>query len=152
MKLAEALQERADLNRKLAELAERIKNNCLVQEDEKPDEDPTKLLKEFDTCIERLRYLMTAINKTNGKTSVDGRTLTEIIAEKDAVSVQLAAYHAFVAEIGKKTDRARYSEIKIIGTMDVPELQKKADKLSKKLRELDNALQQANWLTELIER
>lgn len=151
MKLAEALQERADLNRKIDELTARIKNNCLVQEDEKPDEDPTLLLKEFDGCIDRLRYLMTAINKTNSKTVSNGRTLTEIIAEKDSVAITLSAYHTFVAEIGKKTDRARYSEIKIVGTMDVPKIQKKADSLSKKLRELDNTLQQANWLTELIE-
>ena len=152
MKLAEALQERADLNRKIEELTERIKNNCLVQEDENPDEDPNALLNEFDSCIDRLRYLMTAINNTNNKTVSNGRTLTEIIAEKDAVSVMLSAYRSFVAEIGKKTDRARYSEIKIVGTMDIPGVQKKVDALSKKLRELDNALQQANWLTELIEK
>ena len=123
MKLAEALQERADLNRKITELTARIKFNCLVQEGENPDEDPAMLLKEFDSCIDRLRYLMTAINKTNSKTVSNGRTLTEIIAEKDAVSVMLSAYHTFIAEMGKKTDRARYSEIKIIGTMDVPEIQ-----------------------------
>ena len=36
MKLAEALQERADLNRKLDELRSRLSNNVIVQEVEKP--------------------------------------------------------------------------------------------------------------------
>ena len=35
MKLAEALQERADLNRKISQLEERISNNVTVQEGEK---------------------------------------------------------------------------------------------------------------------
>ncbi len=40
MKLAEALQERADLNRKIDQLRQRIENNVLVQEGEKSQEDP----------------------------------------------------------------------------------------------------------------
>ena len=39
MKLAEALQERADLNRKIAQLRQRIAKNVLVQEGELPAED-----------------------------------------------------------------------------------------------------------------
>ena len=43
MKLAEALQERADLNRKIAQLKSRLLNNVLVQEGEKTVEDPNFL-------------------------------------------------------------------------------------------------------------
>ena len=42
MKLAEALQERADLNRKIDELRARLQNQALVQEGEKPAEDRTR--------------------------------------------------------------------------------------------------------------
>ena len=40
MKLAEALQERADLNRNIEQLRSRLRNNVLVQEGEQPAEDP----------------------------------------------------------------------------------------------------------------
>ena len=38
MKLAEALQERADLNKKIEELRNRLNNCILVQEGEEPGE------------------------------------------------------------------------------------------------------------------
>ena len=152
MKLAEALQERADLNRRIAEIGERVRNNCLVQEGEKPDEDPKELIRELDGCIDRLASLMAGINKTNNATVVDGRTLTELIAEKDALSVKIAAYKSFVGEAGQKTSRARFSEIKILSTVEVAELQKRIDTMSKRLRLLDNTLQSANWTTEYIEQ
>ncbi|MBQ9251399.1 MAG: hypothetical protein IJ188_05930 [Clostridia bacterium] len=48
MKLAEALQERADLNRTIKELRDRLDRVVLVQEGEKPVEDPVELLSELD--------------------------------------------------------------------------------------------------------
>ena len=47
MKLAEALQERADLNRKIEDLRRRLGNVVLVQEGEEPAEDPKKLLQDL---------------------------------------------------------------------------------------------------------
>ncbi len=40
MKLAEALQERADINRNIQQLKSRLQNNVLVQEGEKTAEEP----------------------------------------------------------------------------------------------------------------
>ena len=151
MKLAEALQERADLNRKISELTQRIRQNCLVQEGEKTNEDPNVLMTELDGCIDRLCSLMAAINKTNNSAEVNGRTLTDIIAEKDAMKLKLTAYRQFVNEAGNRTQRARFSEIKIMNAVDVPQLQKKADLCAKRIRELDNTLQQANWTIDLEE-
>ena len=82
MKLAEALQERADLNRKIDEIRRRLGKNILVQEGEAPAEDPNALLVELNACIDRLETLMAAINRTNGRTRVNGMTLTELIAKK----------------------------------------------------------------------
>ena len=48
MKLAEALQERADINIKLKQLERRMQNNALVQEGEAPSEDPEALRRELD--------------------------------------------------------------------------------------------------------
>ena len=50
MKLAEALQERADINSRLAELYPRLSNNAIVQEGEKPAEDPQSLIDEIESC------------------------------------------------------------------------------------------------------
>jgi cell fate (sporulation/competence/biofilm development) regulator YmcA (YheA/YmcA/DUF963 family) len=44
MKLAEALLLRADVQKKLESLRERISKNTVVQEGEKPSEDPNELL------------------------------------------------------------------------------------------------------------
>ena len=54
MKLAEALQERADLNRKIQQLRNRLSLNVLTQEGERPSEDPNELLKELDSSLKRL--------------------------------------------------------------------------------------------------
>ena len=76
MKLAQALQERADLNTRIRQLTSRLTNNALVQEGEKPAEDPAKLLKELNECVDRLEELIGRINLTNARTAVDGRSLT----------------------------------------------------------------------------
>ncbi len=92
MKLAEALMERADLSVKIDQLETRIQSNCLVQEGEIPLEDPKVLMEELDSCIVRLQYLISKINLTNCSTVIEGRTITEIIAEKDVKMKQLNAY------------------------------------------------------------
>ena len=43
------------------------------------------------------------------------------------------------------------SEIKVKSTVNVRALQKQVDELAKQLRELDEAIQEKNWTTELIE-
>ena len=90
MKLAEALQERADLNRKIDELRARLQNQALVQEGEKPAEDPDALLREMTESLDRLEYLMRQINKTNGVYTVEGETLTALIARKDRASTGIS--------------------------------------------------------------
>lgn len=48
MKIAEALIERADIQKRIEQLRDRLSNNALVQEGEEPAEDPTSLLSELD--------------------------------------------------------------------------------------------------------
>lgn len=151
MKLAIALQERADLNRKIAELNGRLSNNCLVQEGEQPAEDPAALLAELDGCVARLTELMARINRTNCLTELDGRTITDLIAEKDGLKVQLSAYQSVIYEASQTARRATHTEIRILSAVDVAALQRKADGLAKRIRLLDNTLQETNWNTELIE-
>ena len=151
MKLAEALQERADLNRKIAQLSARLKNNALVQEGEVPGEDPAELLEELDSCTKRLEILIAQINRTNCEIKIGNETLTVLLARKDALILRLAAYRELVDTASQNNRRATHSEIKLLSAVNVRELQREADRMSKQLRELDNALQAANWQSELIE-
>ena len=151
MKLAEALQERADLNRRIEELRRRLGNSILVQEGETPAEDPAALLTELDGAAARLETLMAQINLTNCRTRAGGRTLTELIARKDALQLRLSAYRDLVYTAGQSTSRARGTEIRIRPAVDVAALQKQADDLARRIRLADNTLQATNWTTELIE-
>ena len=151
MKLAEALQERADLNRKLDELRRRLGNSVLTQEGEEPPEDPAALLRELDAALARLETLMAQINLTNCRTKADGMTLTELIAKKDALMLKLSAYRDLVYTAGQSTSRARGTEIRVKAVLKPSELQARVDETAKEVRRLDNLLQETNWKTKLIE-
>ena len=150
MKLAEALQERADLNRKIDELRGRLTSNALVQEGEKTAEDPAALLRELDKSIARLGELIARINATNAAAADGGETITELIARRDVLTVQVRAYRDVVSEASQTARRAMRTEIKVLSAVDVPALQKKADKLAQELRRTDNRIQELNWKTELL--
>jgi len=151
MKLAEALQERADLKRNLNSLRERLARVVLVQEGGKPAEDPQELLRIQDACFQRMEYLIAAINHSNDVIEVNGLTLTQLIAKKDVLLMKLAAYKNVIREAGSDTSRARGTEIRILPTVRTAELQAEADRMSKEIRILDNLLQETNWTKELIE-
>ena len=151
MKLAEALQERADLKRNLNSLKERLARVALVQEGEKPAEDPQELLQIQDACFKRMEYLIAAINHSNDMITVNGMTLTQLIAKKDVLLMKLAAYKNVIREAGYNTNRARGTEIRILPTVKAAELQAAADRMSKEIRILDNLLQETNWTRDLIE-
>ena len=119
MKLAEALQERADLSRNIEQLQSRLNNNVLVQEGEEPAEDPQKLKEMLDESIARLAYLIKCINQTNCQTIIDGKSLTELIAQKDALSLKIHAYKDIVYTAAQSVYRARNTEIKIKQTINV---------------------------------
>ena len=151
MKLAEALQERADLNRDIEQLRNRLENNVLVQEGEKTAEEPEKRKQELDVAIGRLAYLISRINLTNSRVELDGRTLTELIAEKDALSLKIHVYKDIIDTGSRTAYRARNTEIKIKPAIVVADWQAEVDRMAKKLRLLDNRLQESNWKTDLIE-
>jgi hypothetical protein len=58
MKLAEALLLRADLQKKVASLRDRIVANAVVQEGDKPHEAPDQLMKEAFGALAELETLM----------------------------------------------------------------------------------------------
>ena len=149
MKLAEALNQRADLQKRIAQLRERLANNVKVQEGDQPAENPNDLFKELEGSLKQLKDLIVSINRTNQETIWEGKTLTEMIAEKDVLSMHLGTLRATLEAANVRSDRFSRNEIKFVRTVDVNALQKKVDDLSKELRELDSRLQQANWMTDI---
>jgi DNA repair exonuclease SbcCD ATPase subunit len=149
MKLAEALNQRADLQKRIAQLRERLSNNVKVQEGDQPAENPEDLFEELESSLQQLKDMIVRINKTNQETVWEGTTLTEIIAEKDVLSMHLAALRSTLDAANVRSDRYSRNEIKFVRTIDVNALQKKVDNLSRDLRVLDSKLQQANWTADL---
>lgn len=149
MKLAEALQERSDLSQRIAQLRSRLSMNATVQEGEKPAEDPVALLDELNRCIDQQEQLIAQINLVNSRTVVEGHTLTELLARRDSLNLRIEAYHGLINDASRLAQRAARTEIKILSAVDVPALQKEADRLSKDLRKVDNTIQETNWLTVL---
>lgn len=150
MKLAEALQERADLNRRIQQLQQRLGNNAIVQEKEKPIEDPKALLAELDRCVAALEGIITRINLTNCRAMVEGESLTALLARRDALKMKLGAYRDLAYRASLVGQRASGREIKLLSAVNVPQLQKEIDALGRELRLLDNSIQAANWATDLI--
>ena len=149
MKLAEALHERADIQKRLSQLRGRLLNNAKVQEGEKPVENPAELLQEMDGMILRLEELILRINMTNSATMDSGETLTALLAKRECLQKKVGLMRDFLDRASELVERSAYTEIKVHSTVSVPEKRKELDALSKDLRTLDSRIQQLNWLTEL---
>ena len=150
MKLATALSERADLQRRIAELAGRLNNNAKVQDGEKPSEDPKELLEELNKDFERLEELVARINHTNNVTASGDVTLTDLIAKRDCLKQKIGIMRSFLNAASEKVTRYSQTEIRILSTVSVSDLQKDLDGLSKELRQTDEIIQELNWTTDLI--
>ena len=151
MKLATALSERADIQRRLEGLQKRLNNNAKIQEGEEPAEDPKELLWELDAMLERLEWLIARINLTNSTVQWEGKTMTELLARRDCLAKRLTVMRGFLDAASSKVDRYSQKEIRILSTVRVADQQKRVDAASKELRELDEQIQALNWTTELQE-
>ena len=151
MKLAEALAERADCQKKTEKLKDRLVNCVRVQEGEAPVEDPSALLKELRASHERMAYLVKRINRTNSNTDfASGISLSDALAERDHLSAVRAGIVRVVEAASIRADRMTRSEVKYVSAVPVRELQAEGDALAQEYRKLDSRIQELNWATELI--
>jgi len=150
MKLAEALINRADAQKRLAQLRERLNRSARVQEGDAPPEDPQALLTEHERTVDTLTDLVQRINRTNAVTPFGRGTLTDALAERDGLALRRAAVVGIIEAAAPNQFRIARSEIKSMSTVDVAALQKQADDLARQYRELDSAIQQTNWTVDLI--
>lgn len=107
-------------------------------------------MEEFDRLTERLEYLMARINLTNSTTVCNGKTITELLAHRDYLKKKIEVMRNFLNSASNRVTRMTRTEIKIISTVPVADIQKTVDSLSKELRNADEKIQELNWTTELI--
>lgn len=150
MKLATALAERSDIQNRINTISVRLDNNAKVQEGDVPAEDPKALMEELDRLIVRLEDLVARINLTNSGTVYEGKTITEFLAHRDCLKKKIRVMRDFLNSASNRVTRMTRTEIKIVSTVPVSELQKTVDGLSKELRTVDEKIQELNWTTELV--
>lgn len=150
MKLATALAERSDIQNRINTISVRLDNNAKVQEGDVPAEDPKALMEELDRLIVRLEDLVARINLTNSGTVYEGKTITELFAHRDCLKKKVRVLRDFLDTASSRVTRMTRTEIKIVSTVPVSEIQKTVDGLSKELRNVDEKIQELNWTTELV--
>jgi len=77
MKIAEALALRADLQRRLEQLKQRLVKNARIQEGDAPEEDPAGLQSELEKSARELTLLIQRINRTNAASQFGAGTLAD---------------------------------------------------------------------------
>ena len=150
MKLAEALMERTDLQRRLVQIRERMKQNALYQEGETPAESVAELLKEYRRCAERLETLVVAINRSNQQIMLaDGTPMLEALARREGLIRECAMLIALCEAAMPDNSRYSRSELRYVSAVNIAEIRKDADKIAQSCRQLDILVQQANWVHDL---
>lgn len=150
MSLAEALQTRAEMKTRIAQLHSRLNDNAKVQEGDSPAEDPLRLIELLGAECSAYEELIYRINMTNSSTFTEnGESLTSLLARRDALSLENSILRDFLQQASQRIDRYSKTEIRILSTVDVAALQKTLDVKAKELRQLDSTIQKLNWNTQL---
>jgi hypothetical protein len=151
MKIAEALALRADIQKRLEQLKQRLVKNARIQEGDKPEEDPVELQAELERLAQELTILIQRINRTNAGSRFGNGTLADALADRDVLKIRYNAYRELAAAASTTQSRMTRSEVKFISTVSVAATQRKADDLAKQYRELDTKIQETDWLTTLLD-
>ena len=150
MKLAEALILRADAQKRVEQLRDRLDTSAKVQEGEQPPENPQSLIAELERTTADLLSLIRRINKTNSTALLEeGVTMSDALAERDVLMLKRSAYNSLIEAATVGQNRYSRSEVKYMSTVNVAEIQGRVDDLARQRRELDTRIQQANWNTDL---
>jgi hypothetical protein len=150
LKLSEALILRGDVQKRLAQLQDRLKRSAWVQEGVKPHEDPMKLRQQVAALIQQLQSLIYEINQANMTARLgSGMTLTEALAFRDAITLHQNILRSVADAASERVERYGAAEIRRVPTIDVSQLRDEIDRLAKQRREIDTAIQATNWATEL---
>lgn len=152
MKLAEALSIRSSLQRDLAWIKEQFSKISRVPEGSKPAEDPEEMLSRMESRASEFEALLKRINRTNlSVTDSRGRTMTDLLAERDALRARQNILSEAYQQATQKEDVYGRQELRYVPTMDVVALRKRVEGINVRLRELNILVQRLNWEADLIE-
>jgi hypothetical protein len=152
MKLGEALKLRSDNYKKIAELRARAVAAAQVQEGTQAADNASELLAEIERLADETKTLVQRINRTNVRvTLASGQTLADAIVDRDHYLVLRNQIDAVAKAAAEPQQRYLRSEIRVVRTVEPAELRKREDRLARAHRELDVAIQEANWSSELAE-
>jgi hypothetical protein len=152
MKLAEALNARADAQKRLQQIRQRVQLSARHQEGEAPAEDPNELLAEAERVAAELERLIATINRTNVSVELEpGMSMTDALARRDVLGLRRAVLTEAAQVASVRQDRYSKSEIKFVSALDVQALHRASDAIAKEHRELDAKIQAKNWEVELTE-
>ena len=152
MKLAEALLIRSDMQKKLAQLKSRIRNNAKVQEGDVPSEDPNELVIDASQIISELATLIERIHRTNAIANTDkGQSMLTLLVERDTLEMRHKLLIEAIEAANSESDRYSHREIKWHVMVSVASLQKQADDIAMKLRQINIVIQSNNWQIDLVE-
>ena len=132
IKLAEALVLRADVQKRIEQLRNRLRQSALVQEGETPPENPQELLDEAARLTDQLARLVARINRANLATTLTATPL----ARRDALQTRYSLIETTAETASYRIDRYGRSEIRKVATVDVGALRKQMGDLAKERREL----------------
>lgn len=151
MKLAEALIQRADCQKKIAQLRQRLNRSAKVQEGEQPPENPQELLVELERAIADLTTLIQRINRTNSNTAFENGSLSDALAQRDTLAIQRNALESLIQEASITHNRYSRSEVRFVSTVDIAVLQRQVDRTAQAYRLLDAQIQAHNWQIDVLE-
>ena len=151
MKLAEALNLRSSLMKQIAELKRRLEDCVRIQEGEEPVDTAEELLKELEPKIEQLYRLVYQINLTNLQIKDEGKSITELLAERDALAGRIQILNGCLNRLTENNTRFRTDDIRYIRTVDPKFFRKKYDEASSQLRQINLRIQMLGWTNDLIE-
>ncbi|HEY7802388.1 MAG TPA: DIP1984 family protein [Dehalococcoidia bacterium] len=150
--LADALIMRADLQRRITQLKERLLRNAKIQEGDAPAEDPADLMRQLEDVTANLVSLIQRINRTNSTSMLDdGMSISDAIARRDGIRTRHQIYRELAAAATITQGRTTRSEVKFRSTVSVKDVQRIADDLAREYRDLDTQIQSINWTKQLAD-
>lgn len=157
MKLAEALSERKELLKQIADLDARIRVAAIRYEDEDKEEDALGLVTYRSEKEAELENLIVEINLANINNKLPGKDFSIMvgIARRDVLMGRVAFLKTLVEEIrNRNKNEDRWSKrdkdsLKKLAQIPLETAQEMLNRDSKDLRELVAAIQAANWTIEL---
>lgn len=152
MKLAEALSNRSSLQKDLAWIKDQFSKISRVPEGGKPSEDPEEMLSRMESRATDYEKLVAAINRANlSITDEGGRSMTELLAERDALRARQSILTEAYQQATQKEDVYGRQELRYVPTMDIVALRKRVESVNTRLRELNMLIQRLNWEADLAE-